>query len=176
MPAGLAIPAIMTGVSAVGGALSGRKSANTTTYNDPKEYIPLRDRLIKYNMDRLNSPTALPPGYIEGGIQNINRGSDAVKANLENLLTARGLSNSPAAVPALLKQEMNRQGAINKFENIDAPAYEQNLRQLDYSNAAQLFGMRNPSVTGPNTATGGAFNNASEMLAFLYGSGAFGKR
>ena len=168
------IPLALTAASAIGGALGGRKSARTTTYNDPQEYIPLRDRLIRYNMDKLGSPTSLPGGFIEGGIQNINQNADLSRQNLENSLTARGLSNSPVAASGLMNAQTTRIGQINRFQNIEAPLFEQNLRQQDYQNASGLFGMRNPAVTGPGSVAGGAFGSAAEMLAYLYGSGAFG--
>jgi hypothetical protein len=166
-------------LGAIGGALSSTKKAKTSTSTpiEPPEFAGLRDMLIARAKSGLAPGSALPAGFIEGGIGNINRTADASRMNLDNSLTARGLSSSPIAGAGLINQEIARQGRINRFQNVDAPAYDQQLQQQNFTNAAGVFDSRRTGTesvgAGPGPA-GGAFMGAAEILAKLYGSGRLG--
>jgi hypothetical protein len=174
----LAATLIPAGLSVAGGVLGGLKGNRTTSTNsigDPA-YTPLRDVLLKNSLDRLNNPSALPGGYIAGGIQNINQNADIGRQSLENALTARGLSNSPAATPALARMETARIGGINQFQNIQAPAFEQQLRQQDFNNALGVMGLQkfNTQTVAPGGAVSGGVSGLLDMLGELYGRGTLG--
>ena len=186
-------------LGAIGGALGQTRAARTSTReqqnqsqftNLPMEapgYGPLGDMLRRSALTRITG-SALPAGFVEGGISNINRAGDLGNLALSNELTARGLSQSPVAATALTNTGIARQGEINQLENVTAPMLEEELRNRNFQNALNLYSRGGVGTTGTRTSTGketavaagsplaGAFSSAAELLAYLYGSGAFNKQ
>jgi len=98
-------------------------------------------------------------------LQDINSVADAGQAGLDNRLTASGLSTSPIAGFANLKQQLATKAARNRFLTVDAPAYGTQLGQTMLATAPR---------SEPGSAAGAGFGTAAELLAYLYGSGHFG--
>lgn len=190
------LPYLITAGGAIGGTLLNRKSARTGTTSssptstlapvEPQEYSPLGALLRQLAMKRLESPAALPAGFVEGGIQNINRASDLSSQNVQNRLLGMGLSDSPVAANAAMTSDIARQGNINQLTNITAPLLEQELLQRDFGNALDIFGQRRVGTTAtstmtgtnitPGSALGAGVSDASDLLAMLYGRRIIGGR
>ena len=115
-----ALPAILGGVAAVGGALEGRKGArtstSTSTINEPPAYAGLGDLLRKRITDRLNSTYDMS-GYTANGIKDINNAYGGVDQSINNSLTSRGLGTSPIAGAADIHSGLARAGNIAQFLN-----------------------------------------------------------
>lgn len=193
MPLVALLPAIIGAGGAIGGALLSKNKqqqqqqqsgTSTTTPTTAPEFQPLRDALIKAAMDRFSS-NGLPAGTLENGLSTINSGADSARTNIDNVLTARGLSTSPIAASVLTNQELSRQGQLNKFQNVDIPQMTdvRNLQNLDVARGVLGFGQGtdssstgNSSGTGVNSVNpvGAGLSSGSELLAYLYGKGAFG--
>ena len=158
----------------LGSIFSNKKSARQQTSIEPKEYAPLRDMLLQQAQSRLQPPSELMPGYEATGIRNINTNSDLARQSLENRLGASGLLGSGVHGAGLTSLETRRFGDINDLQNIELP---QLLEQLYGQRQQQALGVYNQRVPGtqlPGSAVGSALTTASELLAYLYGSGALG--
>jgi hypothetical protein len=173
MPPALVIGGSL-GLSALGGALSGRKSANTQT-NMPQtapQYKGLEDMLIKRASSRLNTDPNLT-GYTSSGLSNINSVYDLVRTQKQNDLTRRGLSTSPIAAVVDETSSNARAGDITDFLN-SIPLLKRQLQDQDFNSASALLGHGTGTQTVlPNSASAGAMNSLGSMLGFLIGQGAF---
>ena len=175
MPAWL-LPALFSGISALGGLLGGRKSANKQTPIESPEFSPLRDQLIATAMKRLQSPSSLGPGFEATGIRNINENSDLLRQSMENRLGGAGLLGSGVHGAGLNKLDISRFGDINDLQNIEIPRLERDFANQDVDLATSIFNSRKTGVQLPGSATGSLFTSAGNMLAYLYGQGAFDKK
>lgn len=174
MPA-LALPIAMMAASAISGYLNNRKKKTTTMPEYSKEFSPIKDALITNIMSRLNQPSALPKGYEAGNIRNINQTYNLAGQGLTNSLTARGLGRSPIAGQAMTNMSMGRAGTIAEMQ-VGMPAVERTFRNQDMAMGQNILGMgKGAAFTDPGNPWGGAFQSGTEMLAYLYGSGAFGE-
>lgn len=175
MPFPLLATAIV-GSGVLGSILGNRKAARTGTSTpiEPKEFTPLRDVLLQQAMRRANMAT--PTGALQArGINNINQNADLFRQALENRLTSQGLANSPVAGSAMAQAESKRFGDISGFQNIDLPLLEQEYGNRNLQSALQVFNSRRTGMetVNPGSPTGAGFSSAAELLAFLYGQGAF---
>lgn len=194
--ASLAIPAALTGLSAVGGALGQRKGARTgeqsstfdntytTTPNISPENASLADLTRSMITKRLSSPTPLA-GYQAQGLGNINRTSDLVRQSIQNRLSSAGLGGSPIEGNALAQAELSRGGQVAGFLN-QLPLLERELGGRDIEMASR-FGALQPhgttatgrgssagTFTAPGSALSGAFGDTASMLGWLAGMGMLG--
>jgi len=166
-------PLIMAAGSALGGAFANKKQTTTSTPTVSPEYSPLQAALLKSVMARLSAPYSLPTGYEAGQIKNINQTYGAAGQNLANRLTARGMGSSPVAANAFTNMAMGRAGQISTMQ-AGLPLLERQLQTDDLSMAGNLLRTgTGQSMTTPGNMTGGAFTSAADMLAYLYGKGAF---
>lgn len=170
-------------------ATSTNTSTNTATSTPTLSpaYQGLQDAILPMVTKRLSSPTGLPPGYLENGLQAINETHDAVKMGLDNDLTSRGLGTSPVAGNVMGTFARGRATDISKFRN-SLPGLEREYQNDDLAQALSVmnFGKGNTmSSTGNSTGTAtgeaeGAFSSGmgdlSSMLGWLIGSGAFGAK
>lgn len=169
---------IMLGLSALGGVLSNRpkKTTQTTTQTDSPEMATFRDQLLKLHQQRLGSSADLS-GYKAGGLQTINNTFGQAQTGLNAELTARGLSDSPAAVAPIANMAGARSGSMSQFLN-SLPMLQRQLQGEDLQSASGFYGMQPRTTTTTGTGSGnmlgGGINSAADMLAFLYGSGMFG--
>jgi len=174
--ASFAIPLAISGIGALGSIFGGSKKARTSTMTpiESPEYNPLRDALMKQAMARIGSTTPLE-GYEAGGIQTINRNAELQRQLLNNSLTARGLSTSPVAGVAETNLDTGRMEEISRFQN-SLPLLQRELQNQDWQQGLQLFGQRRTGTetVNPGSAVGSGLTSAAGLLAYLYGSGAFG--
>lgn len=172
---GWLVPTTAMGLSLAGGLLSGTKGARQKTYPDPPEYAGLRDLMMRYTMDRLKTPRELQPSYETQGFRNINRNADLVRQSLENRMAAVGLRGFPVYGAGLTDLETRRFGDINTYENISLPQLMEDFYNQRLGQGLQLFNQRVPGVQAAGSAAGNALMSASQLLAYMYGSGAFAK-
>ena len=215
MPAWL-VPAILSGLGTAAGALSNRpkeitqkqlqdllttqergESFETTQYpflSDIQNY--LQDFLFRRYVDQANRDVDLS-GYTATGLQNINRGVEAQKQILNNILAARGLSYSPMAASALTGIEAGRVGQgvnfLNQIPLLRRDIGRQNLADVSGFLQSLPIGTRSTGATqgyggqrttGTTTGTtiypgdilGGGIGGGASILSLLYGLGAFGKK
>jgi hypothetical protein len=153
------------------------KQTTTTTPTLDPAYGPLQKMILDRIMQRLQGSPSLS-GYAATGIGDINRTYDLAGQNLENSLTARGLSTSPVAGAAGAKLQAGRAGSIAGFQN-SLPLLLDSLRRQSLSDATGVLGFGRGSTTMGTTEAGGgaagAFTNLAQLLGFLYGKGAFGQ-
>jgi hypothetical protein len=171
----LLLPALLGGTAAVGGALSGREGARTTTSTPtlPPEFQSFQDLLRSRIEDRMRSSFDTR-GLEATGIQNINDAYRGVGAGLDNSLTARGLATSPVAAAGETDLAMSRAGDIGQWLN-QLPQIQRDYQNQDFGQAGALLNsVRGSKTVAPGSAAGGALGSVSEMLAFLAGQGLFG--
>ena len=168
------LPALMTGLSAIGGGLLNKKQtqqqAGTSTTNsnntsvanidqsttptyDPLQ-LQMRNHLINqyFNRTRPESISGLVDNYIGGGVNDINRASSQQEMALQNALAARGLSYSPVAAQAISQQQSGRIGDIVGLQ-MQAPLLNDQLQQQRLTDFG-TFMSRLPTgthTTGTNT-------------------------
>ena len=101
---------------------------------------PLQQTLIGHTMKRLQQPSALPTGFAESGIEQINKTYNAGRQSIENILTGRGLATSPAAATPLVNNEGARINEVARFRR-ELPLLNRELEQQDLQNALAVLGM-----------------------------------
>jgi hypothetical protein len=176
------LPLALGGASLFGGLFGnrGHKStqASTTSQAVSPEASGFSALLMDLIKQRLQTGTDLS-GYKAQGIQDINRTYDSAQTGLNADLTARGLSDSPAAIAPTSRLQSGRAGSIAQLIN-SLPMLQREQQNQDLSAGAQLYGMqpRTTMSTGtfqqPGNMTAGGIGSLSSMLAYLFGSGAFG--
>lgn len=149
------------------------------------------DLITKY-LAMLNQDPDLS-GYRAGGIGDINRLADVRNRNINETMAAHGISG-PALGTSLINSENNRTGDITKFsQGIPLMAQQLNLGNLNAAGnfaaglpESQMTNFNNTenstqntqqtgNVNQPGNMLGGLFGGAGNMLAYLYGNGAFGR-
>lgn len=168
-------PAVIAGISALSSWLSNRNKNNATQLPvTPEAYQGLEGTLINQIMKRLSGGSSLPSGYEAGQIGGINRTYDLANQSLGNQLTARGLGQSPIAGAGAAQMQQSRAGDIVRMQQ-GLPLLERQLGNEDLDLARQVLGAARgvQTTSGAGGLAGGATSLAN-MLAFLYGSGAFG--
>lgn len=193
MPLPLAIPAVLAGISAIGGLLGGRRGDRTATsqsqYNQSSttglnpQGQGVLDRLSEIINHRLTNPTDMA-GYRSQGLGNLNSTFQTMRQVLENNLTRRGLAGSPVGAVANNTLDVARGGQAADFLN-SLPLLQRDQQTQDIGLMGSLLSFYPRTTTGSGTQSGsqtypggmasGAFGSAAEMLAFLAGSGAFGQ-
>jgi hypothetical protein len=192
------IPAVISGIGALGGLFGGKKSARTgTTTNkgtvstvstsaDQPEYTDLRDLMIRLATKRLGEGSSLLP-YQAAGITNINRNAELARMGLLNRMTSSGLGGSPVQEAGLQNLEDRRFTDINQLENIQLPMLQRELQNQDFDAALRVFGQQRPTTTTtgttdtiatgvePGSALGSGLQTASGLLALLYGMNKLGQ-
>lgn len=182
------IPLALSGASFLGGLFGNRPKTSNSSYNNTSTQTSalspqasgLNDQILEMIRGRLSSPSALPTGYQERGIQDINRVFALTDQNRNANLTARGLSTSPVAA---IDSNAARAGEIAKFQT-GLPLVERDLRNQDMDFASRLFALqpRTTTTTSSGTGTqtqpgnmlGGGLDSLGAMLGLLMGQGAFG--
>ncbi len=196
MPFPLLIPLITAGVSALGGALSNKKSArtqeqsnrststSTTSFSEPAEYKTLGDLLRSRIESRLRSTMDMG-GYEAGGVGAINDSFAGAQTALDADLTSRGLATSPIAGAAGGNLQSERGTNIAQFLNT-LPQLKRQMEGEDLSAANTFYqsrprnstttqtGTQSGTTIMPGSVAGGAFGSAAEMIAFLAGQGLLG--
>lgn len=209
----LAIPLILGGVSALAGAFGNRK--NTTTQQQDSSSTTNRDETSTQDVDLSEMPEYTPEmqsilslltntlrnrmlgstdmsGYTTQGLQKINQGADLKRRAMENILAARGLSYSPAAVTPMGRIESGRIGEQINFLN-QIPLLQRQLQGEDIDAFSKFFtslpvgnrktgtttqrtfgttnttGQQSGSTTQPGNILGGLFTGLGSGLAMGFG-------
>lgn len=161
-------------------------------YDDTQ--LAARDDIFRRLLGRLNTDPSMA-GYSAEGLQNINNTSDARQQVLQGILSARGI-NGPQAAYAMGNQESNRLSQQTQFLN-QIPLLRDELQRrnlTDYTNffrSLPVGNTYNTNQSGTNQTNqhtegngsivtpggiGQGVNNFADILAGLYGSGAFSKK
>lgn len=178
------IPLALSGVSALSGAL-GNKSrkqtqAQTTTTALSPGASSLNDLILGIVKNRLGSSADLS-GHRAEGLKTINDTFGNVGTALTADLTARGLSDSPAAAAPLSRLAVGRAGSMSQFLN-SLPQLQRQMQAEDLGFAQSQFALqpRTTTTTGVGAQQGqplaGGIADLGSMLGFLMGSGAFGHK
>lgn len=155
----------------------------------------LRDQLIRLYSGRAGEdPSRLADSIISGQLNNLNRGSELVDRTSQSILASRGLnfSNISPAIRAITNQNRAFKGVdiLNSRDQLMEQIMSQRMGEaakffqtIPYgtsgysSTASHNEGVQNTIGTGtvqgnPNPLGQGVFNLA-DMIASLYGQGAF---
>jgi hypothetical protein len=168
------------------------------------QYRPMEGMLQRIMMQRLNSPSALPAGFEQGGVLQTNRTFAPIEKAAQNRLAASGTfdSGAQAAMQAYLGGQ--RGAEISDFRR-NIPLQERAMRNEDMGLAQALisnFGLgrretgtitedsesqsSGSSSSGPRFDPGfmqqrkqsgggrNAFGSIMDMVGFLGGAGMFG--
>lgn len=172
--------AALLGASALGGVFGNRnkKTTQTTTSTLSPEAAGLSPLIADLIRKRLSSSADLS-GYRTQGTQDINRTFGNAQTALNANLTARGLSDSPAAAGANANLQVGRAGSIAQLVN-SLPMLQREMQGNDISMANQFTALqpRTTTTTGnmPGNMAGGAFSDVASMLGYLIGNGKFGQQ
>lgn len=166
---------LFAGGSALSGLLGGGDKKSSTTPQIEEQYRPLLSNLYYTYLDKLKNPGADLSGYAGTGVSNINSVYDLAKMVRSNNLTRRGLSTSPVAAVADEMGDSARIGKIAEFQNT-LPLMQRQFQQENQSGALNLIRtLMGQQQTVQGNPAGDAANSTMDMLAYLYGKGAFGK-
>lgn len=192
-----------------GGGGSSSTSTSNTSYNKSvtpfilPQYTGLMDQLRKQMESRLAAPSALPKGYEESGLRQINDTYRGGETAVTNQLIGRGLLGSPAEATAFAQQfALPRMSDMSGFR-ANLPIQERQFRNEDWGMLMSLldtFGKgqneKGSSTTTTNSSSqssgggggGGGqiqpglnlgqaqpspWSNLLSMVGYLVGSGAF---
>lgn len=193
MPAWL-LPLLMGGGSFLGGLFGNKNKqqsqsssqySNTSMPQWDQQFGGLRDLIMPMTMKRLTDPQSFSKQLTERGLGDINRTYDLAEQGLQNKLTAQGLGGSAIAGSGVGKLAGGRAGDIVSLLR-DMPLIERDMQDRDLQFATNLLGMGRGfsqqgtgQQQGSGTGTdgggfGGGLQSMMSMLAYLYGSGAFG--
>lgn len=186
------VPILMGGASLLGGLInkpnrtttSTTGGTSTTTPTIAPQYKSLNDLVLSRIQGRL-AGGGLPGGYESLGLGNINHASNIAQMAARNRLAGAGLASSPVAGVVQGNAELNRGSQIAQFQN-SLPLLQRQLQTEDLGLAGNLLNLgRGSTTTSTGTSTGSetqpgswgsGFENIAQMLGFLYGQGAFGKK
>lgn len=181
--ASLALPLLTTGISALAGLFgakpkpvvtnSSSNSTSTSTPNIGANQQSLENQFTQGITKQLNSANDMS-GYTGQGLQQINQTAGVADKMSNNILAARGLSNSPYAATLQNQNNNNRLNQSSQFLN-QIPLLQTQLRQQAIQQAIQgsqaiPFGSTvSGSSSGTSTQTGGG---GSPVAGALSGAGA----
>lgn len=176
--AALALPLLSTGISALAGLFGAKKSpivTDTTNHSTTNPNIGANQQGIiddfTQGIHKQMQDTDLT-GYTGQGLQQINQTAGVGDKMSQNILAARGLSNSPYAAALTNQNNNNRLNQSSQFLN-QIPLLQQQLRQQAIQTAisgsqAIPFGQTTDS-TQHSSQTGGT---SSPLAGALSGAGA----
>lgn len=193
------IPAIISGVSALGGALSNRGSQQQTSGAQHSEtnninrpfFTPEQGGVFYPTADAFLANLNRDPdlsGYRAGQEQGINELSDVKKKALQIEMATRGIApNSTAALAYGRNIDNQRFSDITKL-NQSIPLLREDITKNRIGQGIDLFrslpsGMQSQggtdtiqqgTVDNPGNIAGGLIGNLAPILAYLYGQGGAG--
>ena len=157
MPIPLAVPLVISGISALASLFGGKKKQettqnynNTTNTNQSQNYSNLsmptydgyegqiKNYLLGNFINRAQQDEDVTPWY-QQGIKSINSGANMRSRLLSSNLAARGLSSSPMAAYAQRADDSQRIGDIVNLEN-QMPILKRQLQQESLQNLANFWG------------------------------------
>lgn len=192
----IAVPLILSGISALGGLFGNRKQKQQQTqqstqnvditdfieqFQSPtfdEETLGLRNALISQFLNRVNNAPGFGEAYRAAGLQRINQSNNLGRQLLENSLAARGLSSSPVAANAIAQNEANRLMQGSQFLT-QAPITLDQLMQERLLQAGNFFSQlpHGLATTGTTRRTGTTTGNVQgetttpgNLLGGLFGN------
>jgi len=192
--AAVAVPLIVSGISALGSYLSGKnKQTQNSTVNDTTSSSPTydpqqldaRNKMLDFYTNRLQDNQGWMTGYAGQGMRDINRVSDLRTQAIDNILATRGLSSSPAGAglaaqgeDTRMKQQVDFMSQLpllgRQLQTTDADAFAKFIASLPTGNTQTRQGTTTGSAYGSTAgAVGSGVNNgtAAFLAAMrLYGS------
>lgn len=195
---GFFIPALIAGMSALGGAAANRRqqqtqqTSQTSTTNQSSMPVYGETELdVRNNILRqLLGATEETPDFISGataaGIQGINATDAARRRMQQALMTSRGLGRTTAGANYLAGGDQPRQSQIVNLL-AQMPFQQEQIRSNRLGDLSRFFatlpvgtsqtGTTTSSGTGtqttPGNMLGGALSSGGQIAAMLYGMGAF---
>lgn len=183
--AALAVPIISAGLQGLAGLFGSRPTTTTATgtqdtnsqtnYQYNPQQQALMTQLMQQYQNQINGTDL--SGYQSAGIQNINQTSDAQSQAIQNMLSQRGLSFSPAAATSLTAQKVGQAGQQSQFLNsIPLLKYQMQSQALQGAGSF-LNGQRVNSDTVGHTSSSETQKGSGNMLGGLFagvGSGIAG--
>ena len=203
MPIPFLIPAILSGIGALGGALGNREKVNKTTQtqdsttkqnsstspNYGETELDVRNNILRQLLGATEDTTNFAQGAVNSNIQGINATDAARRRMQQAMITSRGLGRTTAGVNALAQGDQFRQGQVNQAM-AQAPFQQEQIRSNRLSDLSRFFatlpvGMNtnttsttNATGTGtqttPGNVAGGALQGGASIASLLYGMGMFG--
>jgi hypothetical protein len=195
------VPALMTGISALAGAMGNRSQTqqqeSSTTSNQNQTTRPIyddkqaaiRDFMLQALMGNVENSPQLGNAFLDSSIRGINQQYGAGVNGILQLMVSRGLGRTSAGIAPEMALEGNRMGAIAQaYGQVPMVNYETNRNALGdlasfFSSlpvATNTTGTTTSNTKGtattPGNMLGGSLGNGAQMAAFLYGNGAFGKK
>lgn len=193
------VPALIAGIGALGGLFGNRSSKQQTTGLQQSNFSNLSMPALSEEGKGVLYPTADAflanlgkdpdlSGYRANQQQDINQLGDARSKMLNFEFNRRGISqNSPQAMAYQMQNE-NQRFADTTHLNNAIPLLAQQILQDKIKQGIDLFSTiphgtyntggsntaQQGEVTNPGNMLGGAFGNLGEILAYLFGQGAFG--
>ena len=197
------IPALLSGIGALGGALGNRSQTNrqtqnsnsTTTSNSSsmptygETELDVRNNILRQLLGATEDTTDFTTGAVNSGIQGINATDAARRRMQQAMITSRGLGRTTAGVNALAGGDQFRQGQINQLM-AQAPFQQEQIRSNRLGDLSRFFatlpvgtsntGTSTTNSTGTATQTtpgnmaAGGLQSGSSIAALLYGMGKFG--
>lgn len=181
--AALALPLLTTGISALAGLFgakpkptvtnSSSNSTSTSTPNINPNAQNLENQFTQGITKQLNDANDMS-GYEGQGLQQINQSAGVADKMSQNILAARGLSNSPYAANLTNANNNNRLNQSSQFIN-QIPLLQTQLRQnaiqqaISGSQAIPFGSTISGSQSGTSTTSGGG---GSPVAGALSGAGA----
>jgi hypothetical protein len=190
--AAAAVPAVISGISALAGLFGGRGGTSTSksSYDDTStatpNFTPQQLQLISYLMPQLiqrmrdEDVNANAEAYKANGLREINTANEARTKLLQQMAAARGLQFSPAGVSPQMLNESSRIAQQTQFlETI--PAYKDQMQRQRISDLMQFFtslptgstqtrkGSSVGTQTQPSNMMGGLVSGLGQGLAASYG-------
>lgn len=194
--AAMAVPLIVSGISALGSYLSGKNknsqnsTDNTTTTSTPTydpAQLSARNKMLDFYTNRLQDGNqGFMTGFQGQGMRDINRSSDLKTQTINNILAARGLSSSGVGAGLAAQQEDNRMKQqvdfmsqiplmARQLQTTDADAFSKFIASLPTGQTQNSTGTRTGTAYGSTEgAIGSGVNNgtAAFLAAMrLYGQG-----
>jgi hypothetical protein len=176
------IPAIISGLVGLGGALFGEPqttttntSSNSTTNQSASQsgsasslpnYDPLQLQMRNYLLNQFYQQTnpqainSLVSNYVGTGTSNINANANGQQQNLNAYLGAQGLSYSPAAASAYGNANAGRVAQINQLQNSAVPLANQ-IQQQRLTNFAQYVSSLPVGQTSTSQSSSSGTSNTS---------------
>ena len=174
------LPFLTTGLSALAGLFGGKPKTTTTNTNSSSTSTPnigadqqsLEDQFTQGITQQLNAANDMS-GYTGQGLQQINQTAGVGDKMSQNILAARGLSNSPYAAALTNQNNNNRLNQSSQFLN-QIPLLQQQLRQQAIQqaisgSAAIPYGS---STTGTQNTTQTGGGGSAPIAGALSGAGA----
>lgn len=169
----------LTGLAGVGGIFANRAGKSTQTSSQTTQLTPEQIALLSSlngQYTNLNTDPDLS-GYEAGQVSDINHQSNLHMQALQENLAYRGITGA-AEANAEANVDSQRFGDITKLHQ-SIPLLRNQIQTQNLNTGIGLFGAQPRNVSTSTTGTtsanklGGGISNAANVLAYLYGKGAF---